>query len=108
MISSGDAPVHQGYFSRFVKRRQGKNLDTPSRTVNTAIMTHAELIDALGGVTVVAKTLGITAINVVGNWRQRGVPWRWRPVVAKLAARKHIALPDEFLTPQPSAKGKAA
>ncbi len=69
-------------------------------------MNHTELIDALGGVTAVANALKVQT-NVVGNWRQREVPWRWRHTVAKLAKRKNIDLPDEFLVPQLAERGAA-
>lgn len=68
---------------------------------------HAALIDALGGATALAREIGQPA-NVTGNWRKRGVSWRWRPAVAKIAEEKGVALPDGFLGPVAAAPAEAA
>jgi len=62
------------------------------------MQTHAHLIDALG-IAEIAKATGQKP-NTIGNWRKRGIAWKWRPAVASLAARKDIAVPPDFL-PQP-------
>lgn len=57
------------------------------------------LIDALGGDAAVAAALGIRNYRVVKNWKERGIPWRWRPTIAKLAKRAKVTLPPDFLEP---------
>lgn len=69
---------------------------------------HAELIDELGGVTKVARALGIARLAVVGNWRARGVPWKYRQAIATLAAASHVDLPRDFLPPAPVNPPEAA
>ena len=59
-------------------------------------MTTAEIIVALGDTGEVAKALGI-ADNTVSNWKQRGIPWRWKPRVAILAKERKVMLPADFL-----------
>lgn len=54
------------------------------------------IILGVGGSTFLARHLGITP-QVVNNWHERGVPWRWRPAVAKLAQTKGVVVPDDFL-----------
>ncbi len=60
---------------------------------------QTNLIDQLGGYRAVASELGQNE-TTVSNWRARGVPWRWRPVVAQLAKRKKVVLPADFLQPK--------
>jgi hypothetical protein len=62
-----------------------------------------DLINALGGDAVLAAKLGIGNYRVVKNWKGRGIPWRWRPAVAKLAKRARVALPTDFLEPNSDA-----
>ncbi len=58
---------------------------------------HAKLIDKLGGPAAVLKALGLKqSRQSVSNWRNRGVPWRYRVAVAKLAAEKNISVPRGF------------
>jgi hypothetical protein len=54
-----------------------------------------QLIDDLGGNSVVAKELGLSP-NAVSNWRKRGIPWKMRPVLARMAAERAISLPADF------------
>lgn len=58
----------------------------------------ANIIDQLGGYKAVAAELGQND-TTIANWRTRGVPWRWRPVVAALAKKRRIAVPENFLRP---------
>jgi hypothetical protein len=57
-----------------------------------------DIINSLGGVNVVAAELGQSR-TTVANWRKRGVPWRMRNTVAKLADQRGIDLPADFLQP---------
>lgn len=61
-------------------------------------MTHAEIIDALGGTGAVATALGCKD-NAVSNWRERGIPWRKKGEVARLAKEKRVMIPADFLVP---------
>lgn len=54
-----------------------------------------QLIDDLGGNAALAKALGLTP-NAISNWRKRGIPWKVRPTVARMAAEKAVALPPNF------------
>ena len=54
-----------------------------------------QLIEKLGGNRVLAETLGVTP-NAVSNWRTRGIPWKVRPVIARMAAERGLALPEDF------------
>lgn len=56
-----------------------------------------QLIDDLGGVKAVATALGVNS-NVVANWKLdgRGIPWKRRHALAKIAAERGIALPSDF------------
>ncbi len=53
------------------------------------------LIDQLGGNRVLAEKLQVTP-NAVSNWRDRGIPWRLRPAIARMAVEGGIALPTDF------------
>lgn len=57
---------------------------------------HNPFIDALGGIAEIAGLLNLSPSRV-GNWRARGVPWRFRYRIAELAAERGINLPDKFL-----------
>jgi hypothetical protein len=54
-----------------------------------------QLIDSLGGNSELAKALNLTP-NAISNWRIRGIPWRMRPAIARIAAEKAVALPSDF------------
>lgn len=54
-----------------------------------------ELLNDLGGNTAVAKALNMQP-NAVANWRKRGIPWRQRPAVARLAAQMAVQLPADY------------
>lgn len=78
-----------------------KTLDALSRCV-IGIWLMSKLIEDLGGYAAVAKQLSLPA-NLVWNWQERGVPWRWRPKVASLAKRAKIKVPADFLEPDTAA-----
>lgn len=61
--------------------------------------TDAELIEALGGVSAVASTLLMERF-LVSNWKYRGIPATYRPIIQGLAERKKINLPKDFLAPR--------
>lgn len=65
-------------------------------------MTHADFLAKLGGGTEIAKWLTAeTRSNVdreaVYKWQRNGVPLKWRFVLVKLAKRKRVALPRDFI-----------
>lgn len=64
------------------------------------MMTHADLIDALGGPTTVGRLTGQKQ-NTVSNWKGRGVPWRWRAKLAAEARKNGVDVPEDFATPSP-------
>ena len=53
------------------------------------------LIDQLGGNRVLAEKLQVTP-NAVSNWRERGIPWRLRPAIARMATESGVSLPEGF------------
>jgi hypothetical protein len=62
-----------------------------------------DLIDSLGGPTELARLLGIKSRMVVWNWKERGIPWRYRNKVAKIAKSARVRLPEDFLEPNADA-----
>lgn len=61
-------------------------------------MTHAEIIVALGDTGAVAGALGRKE-SAVSNWKERGIPWKWKPAVARIAKERGVTLPADFLVP---------
>jgi hypothetical protein len=63
-------------------------------------MTPAEqashLIDCLGGCGKVAKALSRSPATV-SNWKQRGVPWKYRNTMAVMALAQGVSVPQGFL-----------
>lgn len=55
------------------------------------------LIDALGGNQAVAEALGVSS-NAVANWKmpERGIPWKRRHIIARMAAERGVTLPEDF------------
>ena len=66
-------------------------------------MTHAEIIEQLGGSKAVMDALNAARPErpishpSVSNWKVRGIPWRHRPLIARLAIERSILLPSDFL-----------
>lgn len=54
-----------------------------------------DLIDQLGGNGAVAEALK-AAPNAVANWRTRGIPWKRRHAIARLAADRGVSLPPDY------------
>lgn len=54
-----------------------------------------QLIDELGGTTALAKEMDVTP-HAISNWRKRGIPWKSRPAIARLASERGIELPSGF------------
>ena len=59
-------------------------------------MTDAQIIEALGNTFAVAEALNRKP-TAVTNWKARGIPWRWRPEIARMARDRNILLPADFL-----------
>ncbi len=66
-------------------------------------MAHAQLIEALGGTGRVAGELNLS-LSRVSNWKERGIPWKWRYAVAELAKKKCVRLPAGFFEPSASSR----
>lgn len=60
--------------------------------------TRNDLIGALGGSGAVAKATGLNQ-STVSMWRERGIAWRYRPMIADMARKAKVQLPDGFLDP---------
>lgn len=56
------------------------------------------LIHELGGPVAIAKAYDLKP-NQVSNWIVRGVPWRYRSILAERANDMSVKLPDGFLDP---------
>lgn len=57
---------------------------------------HKDFIKALGGPAAVADARGVT-LRAARSWQYRGVPWRQRPAVARIAEQMGVDLPPGFL-----------
>ena len=57
-----------------------------------------DFIGALGGSAKVAEATGQNQ-STVSMWRVRGVSWRFRPMIADMARKARVQLPDGFLDP---------
>lgn len=58
-------------------------------------MAKEHLLDKLGGNKAVAEAFGL-APNVVANWKERGIPWKRKHLIAQLAAKSKVPLPADF------------
>jgi hypothetical protein len=56
---------------------------------------HKDLIKQVGGAKSLAKALGVKA-SAIHQWPKRGVPHRYRPAVARIAAGMGVNLPPDF------------
>lgn len=74
---------------------------------------HQDLIKQLGGGSAVAEAASASGFaldrNRVYRWvHDDNIPWRWRPLVAQLAAARGVALPSNFLMPEAPDKAEDA
>ena len=61
-------------------------------------MTDKQIIRALGGNMALADKLGGGLVHgVVNNWKYRGIPWKYRLAVSKIAKKEGLELPKTFL-----------
>jgi hypothetical protein len=60
-------------------------------------MTHAEIINALGGCAALGREFGRNTKSV-HNWKSRGIPSKWRIEMVPLAKKRGVTLPGDFLT----------
>lgn len=65
---------------------------------------HSPIIDALGGPQsladqISAETPDTVRQPMVSNWRRRGIPWRYRTVIARIAAKRGRldVIPPDFV-----------
>ena len=58
--------------------------------------TLKEIIKAFGGSGPLSRELKLP-IGTVSIWRIRGIPWKWRPIIADMAKARKIKLPKDFL-----------
>lgn len=62
---------------------------------------HAHLVESLGDGTKVAEAIKAMSPEppdrqAVYKWKRNGVPWKWRPFIAALAAERGVDLPEGF------------
>jgi DNA-binding transcriptional regulator YdaS (Cro superfamily) len=57
----------------------------------------SHIIDMLGGPAALAKALNVKP-SAVSNWKLdgRGIPFKFRPAIARLAAERAINLPADY------------
>jgi hypothetical protein len=61
-------------------------------------MNTSRLIDSLGGTGALATVLNENP-STISMWKQRGIPWKWRPTIAQMARERDLDVPDDFLSP---------
>lgn len=64
------------------------------------LLTDREVLEKIGDETLIASAV---PAHCVKSWKYRGIPWKERGKVARLAAEKRIKLPPKFLEHRPSA-----
>ena len=85
----------------FVSLRQRWNLRRCTGDIQSlswgmaSCLNDRQVIAAIG-----AEALAGAGFNPeqVKKWRQRGIPWRLRAIVADMAKRKRLPLPPDFLS----------
>jgi len=65
-------------------------------------MTHAELIEALGGGTLISYRLSKASGEAIDReavykWHKRNfIPWKWRVFLLAMAKERQVIVPDNF------------
>ncbi len=65
-------------------------------------MTHAELIEALGGGTVISHRLSKVSGEIIDReavykWHKRNfIPWKWRIFLLAMAKERQVIPPENF------------
>ena len=72
------------------------------RPCDVGVGHHVRQQRRLGGSGALSEELGLPQ-STVSTWRVRGIPWRWRPVIADMAKRRKVRLPTGFLDIRESA-----
>jgi hypothetical protein len=57
-------------------------------------LSDRDILEAIGDEALIAAAI---TPHCVKQWRYRGIPWRYRSTVAKLAAKKRVKLPPNFI-----------
>lgn len=69
-------------------------------------MTHEDIIVKLGDTAAVQEAVNAElaasgaeplTLSSVSVWKARGIPWRFRPTIARLARSRNVLLPADFL-----------
>lgn len=63
---------------------------------------HRDLLRSIGTTREVAdivkqKSGRVISPQVIGVWRYRGIPWKWRPLMTEICAERSISVPDGFV-----------
>lgn len=65
------------------------------------------LLDALGGpkdiavqVSAILNLVPALKPQAVSNWRRRGIPYAYRPILQRMAKGAGISVPDDFMQPE--------
>lgn len=69
-------------------------------------LNHSRIIADLGGPTAVSRALfkDATYKHRVIMWSKREhIPWKWRLAIKRIADRRSVRLPDDFLQPETKA-----
>ncbi len=59
-------------------------------------MSHDIIIEKVGGTARVAEAFGLPTQNI-SNWKRRGIPWKYRNKIARMAMVARVRLPKDFL-----------
>ncbi len=65
-------------------------------------MTDKQVVAALGGPPGIAPKLGIS-LDAARKFAKRGIPWKYRSAIRRLAQARKVKLPSDFLDTQRAA-----
>ncbi len=65
-------------------------------------MTDEQVVTALGGPPGLAPILGVS-LDAARKFAKRGIPWKYRAKIRRLAQSRKIKLPPDFLDTQRAA-----